>query len=703
MLDQNQPQSTPSGSNAPSDASRPSGSVPPTQRFDMSKSFEGAAKFIPVRSTPAAAQSAPLSVSAPKSAAVATPTPAQQIATRLGELLTRAEAALPKLESTLAEEHAANARAEKVATDIEERLRLGVRMLQAFEVQSDRGERVASRAVAAIEEVERILKDAVEQSHAALQREAERVVREKVSLIAGDLEAHRERFRQFEASAEQLAHEKLSRALAEIDAHRERLAQAEAVSETAANERVGRLVHMLESEHERLKKAEIDAELTMAERIGRLSHAIDAEAARFDSTLRERTGAEVRRLEELSAAADARLRSVEHATDAAASAHAARLSDATAHIDALIARASTAGADLERHATTLIDEQRARLERELAWRFDRVAEVEARIEQAANTALVAVDAALGDRLTRIDEAIARADVASQRVDAALSQAGDASVMIERSERAMGALAGLSAESQRMIDSLAARVGDAAALREVLGSLVHELAAAREVVHGDMRRMRDDLGWLVEKSERLAGELVERADGAATAGQTLRAATDSALPILEELRGWSPLLSEPPREMLRPLTEAIAGGVRTELAREMQGFSKSLRQLATSADATFKSVTIETDLLRPVSTHGDAVSHGGSDTRREQGDTRREHGDTRREHANTRDEDLARSFARELARMAPISTFNSETPVVVFHARGLSAPSRDPDAGSTEVPPATPPLIASNRPLELDAS
>jgi hypothetical protein len=54
-------------------------------------------------------------------------------------------------------------------------------------------------------------------------------------------------------------------------------------------------------------------------------------------------------------------------------------------------------------------------------------------------------------------------------------------------------------------------------------------------------------------------------------------------------------------------------------------------------------------------------------------------------------------------MAPISTFNSETPVVVFHARGLSAPSRDPDAGSTEVPPATPPLIASNRPLELDAS
>jgi hypothetical protein len=156
-------------------------------------------------------------------------------------------------------------------------------------------------------------------------------------------------------------------------------------------------------------------------------------------------------------------------------------------------------------------------------------------------------------------------------------------------------------------------------------------------------------------------------------------------------------------MLRPLTEAIAGGVRTELAREMQGFSKSLRQLATSADATFKSVTIETDLLRPVSTHGDAVSHGGSDTRREHGDTRREHGDTRREHANTRDEDLARSFARELARMAPISTFNSETPVVVFHARGLSAPSRDPDAGSTEVPPATPPLIASNRPLELDAS
>jgi hypothetical protein len=315
MLDQNQPQSTPSGSNAPSDASRPSGSVPPTQRFDMSKSFEGAAKFIPVRSTPTAAQSAPLSVSAPKSAAVATPTPAQQIATRLGELLTRAEAALPKLESTLAEEHAANTRAEKVATDIEERLRLGVRMLQAFEVQSDRGERVASRAVAAIEEVERILKDAVEQSHAALQREAERVVREKVSLIAGDLEAHRESFRQFEASAEQLAHEKLSRALAEIDAHRERLVQAEAVSETAANERVGRLVHMLESEHERLKKAEIDAELTMAERIGRLSHAIDAEAARFDSTLRERTGAEVRRLEELSAAADAHLRSVEHATD----------------------------------------------------------------------------------------------------------------------------------------------------------------------------------------------------------------------------------------------------------------------------------------------------------------------------------------------------------------------------------------------------
>ena len=670
MLDQNQSQPNQPAPNPADDATRRSTGAP--HPFNMNRSFDGSAKFIPVRSTQPATPVTPLSVSAPRSAAITPPSPAQQTAARLTELLSQADSALPRLESALAEEHAANARAQRLATDMEERLKLGVRMLQAFDVQSERGERIAGRAVSAIEEVERILKDALEHAHAALQSEAERVAREKVAQISSELDLQRDRVRELTSAADRIARDACARMESEAEAHRDRLRQAEAVSDEAANERLGRLMQEVGSQLERLRKSEIDAELTTAERIGRLSQAVDGELARFGQSFRAAGEAEGRRIEALVTVAEERFAALREAERSVADTTTARLADASAKVDEIMARASSSAHELERRASQLIEENQARLERELGWRFERVKEVEARIEQAANTALVAVDAALGDRLSTIDALIARAEVAATRVEAALSQAGDASAMIERSERAMGALAGLSSEATRVIDLLAGRVSDASALREVLGRLVHELAAAREVVHGDMRRMRDDLGWLAEKSERLTGELVDRADRATAAGESIRAATDAAAPLLDELRGWAPMLSDPPRERLKPLSDAIASGVRSELAREMQGFSKSLRQLASSADATFKSVTIETDLLRPSRVAAPAAAVMATTA------------------VADAERDLARSFVNEIARLGPVSTIGPDTPIVVFKGTGI------PDVT------ANPPFIATNRPLELDA-
>ena len=281
-------------------------------------------------------------------------------------------------------------------------------------------------------------------------------------------------------------------------------------------------------------------------------------------------------------------------------------------------------------------------------------------------ALAAVDTELGGRLAHIDSVVRRADEVAARADDALARMAEAGAMIERSERATAALAGLSGESLRLIETLATRVSDATALREVLGKIIHELAAAREVVHGDMRRMRDDLGWLVEKSERLTGDLIERADHAATTGDSIRAITDAAQPVLADLRVWGPILEDPSREGVRPITTAIASGVREELTSDMHGFASALRQLAASADGAFKSVTIETGMFRD-GRPGDATARSAVPSR-----------------------DLARMFERELAQLGPVSTFSSDPAGV------LSIPT---PAGGVS---ATPPTLAANRPLDLEA-
>ena len=771
MLEQNGQQ--PNSSSAPSGSGAtpsPNGTAP----FDLTRPLDGAAKFIPVRTSQLTSPAAPISVPAPR-AATAVPlaaSPSQTVASKLSDLVNRADRALPRLETRLSEEQAATERAVRLTADIEERLKLGVRMLQAFDVQSARGESIASRAVKAIEEVERVLASAVQASQAALNSDAERLTREKLEEIARELDAQRERFRQFEQGAGQLAQEKLERIQHELDAQLGRIKRADLDATALADDRLASIRSLCDAQVDRLSRASADsvadaersakeildgtevhlarladaqeqvdrresarierfeAELTAraaaalalaeqraADSVVRIEHATangEERAARVAeqsiAQLENEVGARIERVKQ----AEAR---VEHAA-AAAEERAARVAEQSIaqlenELDARIDRAkevearitlaaataegraarfaeqsiaqfeNEVGARIERvkqaearveHAAAAAEERAARvaeqsiaqLENELNWRLERVKEVEARIEHAANMALAAVDTELGGRLAHIDSVVRRADEVAARADDALARMAEAGAMIERSERATAALAGLSGESLRLIETLATRVSDATALREVLGKIIHELAAAREVVHGDMRRMRDDLGWLVEKSERLTGDLIERADHAATTSDSIRAITDAAQPVLADLRVWGPILEDPSREGVRPITTAIASGVREELTSDMHGFASALRQLAASADGAFKSVTIETGMFRD-GRPGDATARSAVPSR-----------------------DLARMFERELAQLGPVSTFSSDPAGV------LSIPT---PAGGVS---ATPPTLAANRPLDLEA-
>ena len=65
---------------------------------------------------------------------------------KLAELTARAETLLAHLEARLQEERNASERATRTTADLDERLRLGVRMLQAFDVQVERGDLAATRA-----------------------------------------------------------------------------------------------------------------------------------------------------------------------------------------------------------------------------------------------------------------------------------------------------------------------------------------------------------------------------------------------------------------------------------------------------------------------------------------------------------------------------------------------------------------------------
>jgi hypothetical protein len=239
----------------------------------------------------------------------------------------------------------------------------------------------------------------------------------------------------------------------------------------------------------------------------------------------------------------------------------------------------------------------------------------------------------------------------ERTEAAIARIERSNEMVDRAERATAALAGLTSESQRHIETLVARTSDAGALREALGTLVHEVSAAREVVQGELRRMRDDLGWLVEKGERIGGELVERADRAAVHADELRASTDAGAQIASELAVWKDLLAGTDRDRVRPIADAIASSVRDELAVDMRGFSNALRQLASRADGAFAAIRVDPNLLNQ------GQSPAAQPAR-----------------------ELARSFAGEIARLG--GTSNGATPEI-------------------ETMPAAA-GIAVNRPLELDA-
>ncbi len=272
---------------------------------------------------------------------------------------------------------------------------------------------------------------------------------------------------------------------------------------------------------------------------------------------------------------------------------ATRANEALAHADeSLRARNHESEAALNASIERLAQEKFQWLERELNWRFERVQEVEARIEQVANSKLAWLDNEIEQRLGRLSLAVSQAEAVATHTETVMSRVDAIASTVDRAERATAALAGLSSEGERHIETLAQRTSDAGALREALSTLVHELAASREVVQGEMRRMRDDLGWLVEKSERLTGELVERADHAVVTTATLCSASNVAAPLLAELSTWAPLLNGADRTRIRPLTDAISAGVRDELSADMRGFASALRQLAARADGAFANIRID---------------------------------------------------------------------------------------------------------------
>lgn len=338
-----------------------------------------------------------------------------------------------------------------------------------------------------------------------------------------------------------------------------RLAELTSRAELAAKHLHERLVDE-RSIADRAARASIELEERL--RLGvRMLQAFDVQIERSEQTTRGAEGA-VASAEERLAAKQAEI--------------AARLgNDLDAAIDARIA------AVLDRAAQEKVEW----IERELAWRFDRVREVEERIERAVNATLGWLDTEIEKRLAASSGLVERAEELAAR----LASQSDA---LERAERTAGALAGLNAEGERHIATLAARTGDATALREALGTLMHEMSAAREFVQGDLRRMRDELGWLAEKSERLTGELVEGADRANAAVVALATETRNAGPVLEELASWGPILTGSDDSRVRPIADAIAGRIRGELAVDMRGFSQALRQLASRAEGSFGAIRVD---------------------------------------------------------------------------------------------------------------
>jgi hypothetical protein len=476
--------------------------------------FTTFATFDLAASAGASQPSEPISVAAPR----ATPTSGPA---RLSDLVARAEPLLARLESALAEGAARSEQAAKGSTDLDERLRLGVRMLQAFDVQVDRCARASDDARGTLE------------------------------ALGASIDAARDAIQSLAAPAAAASDSPAP------DADALRGLVDEAVRRSVAQD---------------LPPVALDAARQAAEQF--VEQFVEARLTAFGTTIDGRLSA---------LAADLRAAPPSASADAAAPAQAA------------------------------IDARLAEFDEAIEWRLSRakevVLEVESRIDAAVSGKLAWLDGELGARLERIGQAAARAEEAQGRLEASLASANDraaglgqalesiatAESAISRAERAAEAIRALGTDSERLIETLAARTGDATALREALGATLHELSAARESAQGELRRLRDDLGWLVEKGERIGGELVERADAANARLSGLGEAVQGLAPALAELESLRDLLSAD-GDRIAPVAESIASAVRDELRADMRGFATALRQLASRAESSFSTARIDADLL-----------------------------------------------------------------------------------------------------------
>lgn len=476
--------------------------------------FTTFATFDLAASAGASQPSEPISVAAPR----ATPTSGPA---RLSDLVARAEPLLARLESALAEGAARSEQAAKGSTDLDERLRLGVRMLQAFDVQVDRCARASDDARGTLE------------------------------ALGASIDAARDAIQSLAAPAAGASDSPAP------DADALRGLVDEAVRRSVAQD---------------LPPVALDAARQAAEQF--VEQFVEARLTAFGTTIDGRLSA---------LAADLRAAPPSEPADAAAPAQAA------------------------------IDARLAEFDEAIEWRLSRakevVLEVESRIDAAVSGKLAWLDGELGARLERIGQAAGRAEEAQGRLEASLASANDraaglgqalesiatAESAISRAERAAEAIRALGTDSERLIETLAARTGDATALREALGATLHELSAARESAQGELRRLRDDLGWLVEKGERIGGELVERADAANARLSGLGEAVQGLAPALAELESLRDLLSAD-GDRIAPVAESIASAVRDELRADMRGFATALRQLASRAESSFSTVRIDADLL-----------------------------------------------------------------------------------------------------------
>ena len=159
---------------------------------------------------------APLSVSAPRATAVALQAP-NRPADRLSDLVARSEMALVHLESRLNDERSASERAVRATAEMEERLRLGVRMLQALDMQVERGEQAAAQSQEMLARSQELLAQTHGQLHAitrsaesSMKEAAENLVHEKMQWIERELAWRFDRVREVEDRIEHAANSKLA-------------------------------------------------------------------------------------------------------------------------------------------------------------------------------------------------------------------------------------------------------------------------------------------------------------------------------------------------------------------------------------------------------------------------------------------------------------------------------------------------------------